>query len=329
MSRNTHVGIGGDVSVPDIPPVPEGTARPLWSVMIPTYNCSAYLPETLRSVLAQDPGLDKMQIEVVDDCSTADDPERVVRDIGNGRVGFYRKTANAGATANFNTCIERSVGQFVHILHGDDIVMDGYYSEVSSLAHKFPEAGLYATRSFFVDEKLDIEGVTRRICELEVFGESAMPFYYATPLQFAGVTVRRAAYEALGGFDSRYNHIADCEMWARIVRAMGGVVSPKVLSAYRIFRGNDSSRLERTGDNVREICLLNRTFSQRYPDFSQVTGQRRAADLAWRQVRKFHEQGDSEAVEANLRLWAELTPIARRLAVRLMTAAPALRRYVG
>src|SRR5262249_49179546 len=52
-----------------IPPVPDGIARPLWSVMIPTFNCASYLRETLRSVLTQDPGRDVMQIEVVDDCS--------------------------------------------------------------------------------------------------------------------------------------------------------------------------------------------------------------------------------------------------------------------
>jgi glycosyltransferase involved in cell wall biosynthesis len=50
-----------------IPPIPDGTPRPLWSVMIPTYNCANYLRETLASVLAQDPGFEIVQIEVVDD----------------------------------------------------------------------------------------------------------------------------------------------------------------------------------------------------------------------------------------------------------------------
>ena len=55
---------------PRFDPLPPDVGRPVWSVMIPTYNCARYLRETLASVLAQDPGPDQMQIEVIDDCST-------------------------------------------------------------------------------------------------------------------------------------------------------------------------------------------------------------------------------------------------------------------
>ena len=78
----------------------------MWSVMIPTFNCAPFLGETLRSVLAQDPGPAEMQICVVDDGSTKDDPETVVGEIGRGRVAFVRNAVNLGATRNFNRCIE-------------------------------------------------------------------------------------------------------------------------------------------------------------------------------------------------------------------------------
>ena len=65
--------------IPDKPPkieaLPENEKRPLWSVMIPTYNCTQYLRHTLESVLAQALPQDEMQIEVVDDFSTDADVE--------------------------------------------------------------------------------------------------------------------------------------------------------------------------------------------------------------------------------------------------------------
>ena len=50
--------------------------------MIPTYNCSKYLKQALESVLIQDPGIEKMQIEVVDDNSTDENVEELVNAIG-------------------------------------------------------------------------------------------------------------------------------------------------------------------------------------------------------------------------------------------------------
>ena len=84
--------------------------------MIPTYNCAVWLRETLEGVLAQDPGPEAMQIEVIDDTSTKDDPEAVVRE-ASGRVTFYRHPQNVGATANFDACACPVSGGIVQILH--------------------------------------------------------------------------------------------------------------------------------------------------------------------------------------------------------------------
>src|SRR5689334_23006227 len=99
-----------------ITPCLDNEARPLWSVMIPTYNCARYLQETLANVLVQDPGSELMQIEVVDDHSI-DDPAAVVAQVGRGRVGFFQQQQNVGHTNNFATCLKRSRGRLVHLLH--------------------------------------------------------------------------------------------------------------------------------------------------------------------------------------------------------------------
>ena len=112
-------------SPPIIKPYPDVPGRPKWSVMIPAYNCAHLLPETLESILQQDPGPEHMQIMVVDDASTDADIEALVQQIGKGRISFYRQPHNVGSLRNFETCINMASGHLVHILHGDDRVKKG------------------------------------------------------------------------------------------------------------------------------------------------------------------------------------------------------------
>jgi glycosyltransferase involved in cell wall biosynthesis len=140
------------VSRATVPPIADA-ARPRWSVMIPTYNCARYLDTALRSVLAQDPGPEAMQIEVVDDHSTADDPEDVVMRLGGGRVAFHRQPENIGVVGNLNTCLQRSRGELVHLLHGDDLILEGFYRTLDDDLREHAEAGAAYCRHLYVDER--------------------------------------------------------------------------------------------------------------------------------------------------------------------------------
>ena len=150
-----------EAMVDTIAAVPAGASRPLWSVMIPAYNCAQYLRETLASVLVQDPGADRMQIEVVDDCSS-DDPKAVVNEVDPGRVEYYRQSQNVGTVRNFNTCLERSRGFLVHILHGDDAVRDGFYRVMEQPFDTYPQLGAAFCRYI----SMDAEGNWETIGEL-------------------------------------------------------------------------------------------------------------------------------------------------------------------
>lgn len=299
--------------VPPIPPVPEGSHRPLWSVMIPAFNCANYLRRTLESVLAQDPGPEQMQIEVVDDCSFSDDPEAVVREIGKGRVQFYRKSQNEGVVANFNTCLQRSRGELIHILHGDDSVLPGFYREIHSLSLDHPSLAFFATRHFTINESDVISEVSQRVPSLEAGGTDARAFHYFTATQFCSTVIRRSFFEAHGGFMPELVHTADCEMWTRAIALQGGIVSTQVLSCYRNFEANDTGRLMRSAENIRDLERLHSVLARRFEDFSLEKSRLRSANLARSQADFFQRRGEAEAAEANYAVWRELaTPKARR-----------------
>ena len=298
---------------PSISPVAAGSPRPLWSVMIPTFNCASYLRQTLEGVLAQAPGPEQMQIEVVDDGSTKDDPEAVVREIGKGRVTFYRQPKNGGAINNFNTCIGRSRGQLVHILHGDDYVLPGFYQALEELAQKHPQAALLATRAFLIDEVGIITYVMDRVMELEGGSKSVKSFYYQNPLQCAGVVMRRSFYELHGGFLPGLMHTADHEMWTRAIQLEGGVTSAKVLAAYRIFAANDTGRLARTAENVRDVERIHKILAARHPDYDMSRSVLERCVLARKQAKLFAAKNDPDAARANWDYWEKNAPLNLRL----------------
>jgi|GEM_PF-357514 len=237
-----------------IPPVVDAGHRPFWSVMIPTYNCANFLVETLKSVLAQDPGIEEMQIEVIDDCSTKDDPEAVVREIGQGRVSFFRKPKNGGATANFNTCIERAKGQWVHILHGDDTVLPGFYSRLRAGIEQDSTVGAAITRYAHIDDNAN--WLMMSYLERETPGlllEYWRTLGYTNHIMTPCVVVKRSVYERLGGFNTELIHAADWEMWRRISIHYPYWFEPRVLALYREHSKSDTSRLTRTGANINDV----------------------------------------------------------------------------
>lgn len=246
--------------------LPDNEYQPLWSIMIPTYNCANYLEQTIRSILLQDKGPNYMHIEVVDDCSSKDDPHEVVKKIGNGRVKFYRQPNNAGATENFNTCVRRSKGKFIHILHGDDYVLDNFYEEVESVFNSNKNIGICFTRSLIVDEENNLLSLSPRIKTLEHPSNNIEEILYENPIRTPGVVVRKEVYEKINLFNTNLVHTADWEMWIRAVNFTNGIFINKSLVCYRYFSQNDTSKLMQTGKNLEDYLELSKICKTYIPE---------------------------------------------------------------
>ena len=301
---NSILIVAATPSVPNIEPISQHILRPRWSVMIPTYNCARFLQQTLESVLAQDPGGDQMQIEVVDDCSTSDDPKAIVDKIGKGRVSFFRQPRNIGPTANFNTCLQRSRGFLVHILHGDDYVSPGFYNMLGEQTERRPELAFFHARSLIVDETGELDTVTPRTHALECGGADASSLYYSNPLRAPGVVVRRSFYEKWGGFDEQLVHVADWEMFVRAVTFGGGITLNRLLAAYRYFPWNHTSQVMQTGENLRDCLRMAETWLvKEMPGFSMEIFRTGTASQALHQADYYRRTGNQDAAIANLEVW--------------------------
>ena len=307
MTKPMHFS---DPHIPKIDPVPVEFDRPFWSVMIPTYNCANYLQETLKSVLAQDPGSPLMQIEVVDDCSTKDDPESVVKALGGERVQFYRQPRNVGAQTNFTTCIQRAKGQWVHILHGDDWVKPGFYDRCRQVAENNPDLGAIFCRHLNVDEQgnfqQDTQGNPQDLPEperqtpgiLENWLERAA---IASPVRTPTIVVKRSVYEQLGGFHQELFHTCDREMWIRIAAHYPIWYEPEPLACYREHTASDTTRLRKSAKNIsdtRRSIEISKTYLPADRADAIVTqAQDNLANFALELAQIFFDQRELEAAE--------------------------------
>jgi glycosyltransferase involved in cell wall biosynthesis len=248
--------------IPHVPPVIEplsdNMSRPVWSVMIPVYNCIDYLRYAIESVLVQDIGADLMQIEVVDDCSTDGDVKSLVESVGEGRVKYFRQAVNVGSLRNFETCINRSRGVYVHLLHGDDLVLPGYYKKMQQLFDLHPKAGAAFSDYIFVNHLGK---------SLSIVNEKLLPNDGVIPgflnkiasrqlIQPPAITVKRSTYEKLGSFFA-VHFGEDWEMWTRIASQFPIAYSPIPFAAYRVSHGIGISHNSfLTGQNITDISKV-------------------------------------------------------------------------
>jgi glycosyltransferase involved in cell wall biosynthesis len=245
---------------PVIAPVSGHLKRPLWSVMIPAYNCIGYLQETLNSVLIQDPGLDIMQIVVVDDCSTDGDVFALVQATGKGRIEYFQQEKNVGSLRNFETCINLSRGQWVHILHGDDRLVPGFYAEIALLFHNSPEAGAAFTNNanFAITAEGKEEVIPRGpiVKEAGIIKDFLLMIASHQRLETPSIVVKRSVYEQLGGFFA-VHYGEDWEMWTRIAAHFPVAYSPKCLAHYRYLNNTSiTHRSIKDGQNIRDILKV-------------------------------------------------------------------------
>ena len=240
-----------------LPIVNSGIQRTLWSVIIPTYNCANYLKQTLQSVLAQDPGKALMEIIVVDDHSTKDDPEAVVKEYGQDRVQFIRQEKNVGKVRNYETGLTASRGRYIHQLHGDDLVYDGFYIEMEVIFNESPTAGAAFCRTNYIDNWGRVTGVTGMIQNNEgVVPDILEKLYTQQYIQTPSMVVKRVVYETIGCFDRRLDCMEDWEMWTRIANNYPIATSNKVLSGYRSHQVNTTYKALIDGTSLLEYQLI-------------------------------------------------------------------------
>jgi glycosyltransferase involved in cell wall biosynthesis len=189
------------------------SAAPAVSVIIPAYNCAAYLPRAIESVLTQ--SFADFELLVMDDGSTDDTANVLDRYSADRRVRFVRHAENTGPSATRNRGIRLSSGDLVAFLDADD---------------EWARGKLEAQVTALASAEADVCGVGCRWLmpgETEVIVSKQPPysgdglyrellFKNTIPGSSSSIMVRRTCFDEVGLFDEELRAVEDRDMWLRL-----------------------------------------------------------------------------------------------------------------
>ena len=101
--------------------------KPKISVVIPCYNCEAYIGRCLESIINQ--SYTVLEIIVVNDGSTDNTDAVIQKYLSDGRIK-YIKQSNGGEAAARNTGMEAASGEFIGFVDSDDYIDLQMYSKL-------------------------------------------------------------------------------------------------------------------------------------------------------------------------------------------------------
>ncbi len=219
----------------------------LVSIIIPTYNRSQLIVDTLESVRAQ--SYSPIEIIVIDDGST-DDTSNVVsvwkKEHSYTHLTLLSLEKNVGKSAAVNKAIACSSGEYLMILDSDDLLFpDAINHEVDFLS-RFPEVGAVFGNAYVLrDNKKTQEPYGNLFTHMEEFTDLQQVYgdllLRCNAIVASTVLMQRDVIRSVGDFNPAQHYVHDWDYWIRIShQSRIGYINKQILY-YRIQSPGSSS----------------------------------------------------------------------------------------
>lgn len=179
--------------------------NPIVSIVIPCYNQSQYLAETLDSLLTQ--SYKNWEAIIVNDGST-DNSEQVIKTYIEKDLRFrYILQNNVGPSSARNKGVSIATGKYILPLDGDDKISPLYLEKAISYLENNPDCTLYYCVAEYFG---DIQGLwNMRYSNYEnlLLGNSI----------FCTAIYRKEDFERVGGYDESMKGYEDWEFFIRLL----------------------------------------------------------------------------------------------------------------
>jgi glycosyltransferase involved in cell wall biosynthesis len=255
----------------------------LISVVIPVYNGSKTIQETITSVLNQT--YYNLQIIVIDDGCT-DSTLDIINSIKDHRLQVY-SYSNQGLAISRNRGIDLAEGEYISFLDADDLWTENkLQSQLKALVNN-PQADVACSWTNYIDEKGKIVFHGHRI---NLVG-NVYPYLLLANMLDSGsnLFVRREKLLAIGKYaqSSLLKSVEDWDLYLRLASQYQFVTVPQAQILYRISSSSMSTDVTRIETSARQV--IERAFTQA-PASLQYLKKHSLANLYKSLIRKSLEQ---------------------------------------
>ncbi len=218
---------------------------PAVSVVVPTYNRSAFLGQAMRSVLAQT--FAEFELVVTDNGST-DDTAAVVAAFADPRVRYVRHDHNRGMVPNWNAGIRQASGPYVAVLEDDNWWDPEFLARTVAVLDSQPDVGFVHTAAFLTGPGTTLREVYQLWAADQTRPglEELRDLIRGNKILLSTVVVRRASLDAVGLFDESIRYAADWEMWMRLALRYSSAYVAAPLAYYRRHDASGTAQIHAT-----------------------------------------------------------------------------------
>jgi len=252
----------------------------LVSVVMPCYNASKYLSESIKSVLGQ--SCNEIELIAIDDGSN-DNTLAILNSYAkqDERLKVYSQN-NAGVSAARNLGVSKSQGKYLAFLDADDwwderfveTLIATLETEDSCLVYcGWQNVGLSGGRGApFVPP--DYEALPDKLDKL--FASCRWPIH--------AVLVRRDLFDKTGGFDTKLKTSEDFAVWLRLALTNKICQVPEVLAFYR-HHGEEQATMNRER-LIFDHLHVQQEFLIQCPEIISLLGKSKIRDLTYGELLK-------------------------------------------
>lgn len=207
------------------------------SVVMPCYNAGKYLKPAIESILNQK--FEDFELIIVDDGSK-DDSLRIARqyEVKDSRVRVLEMPQNGGVSAALNHGAAHANHDWIAIMHSDDIALPERLEKQWAAIQADPEVVIWGTDGYHMNSKdkvvsrFRVGPTSKEECHKMRQAGRRIQAIHPT------VMLKKSVFEAVGGYDSRFDGCEDVDIFDRMLEHGPLVTIPETLLKYRLHSGS-------------------------------------------------------------------------------------------